>query len=173
MIHEYRASAGWPTTVRKCESLLMAWYQRFWDSNTNGRIPDPFCHMILWHSIFMNLYAQFDDLECACGREREINPQKFGASATAWARSVDAKRCLLHAVLLQQHFQSVEAFDFPELRLLGIDQAKLFHDATRGIQWGRPVSGPFFMAISLLGKISHWKVSERFASTLLALQDLL
>ncbi|KAK6837339.1 hypothetical protein RU639_001134 [Aspergillus parasiticus] len=212
MIHEYRASAAWPTTVRKCESLLMAWYQRFRDSNTNGRIPDPFCHMILWHSIFMNLYAQFDDLECACGREGQINSQKFGASATAWARSVDAKRCLLHAVLLQQHFQSlaigvepaihvpmalyycgiawtsftrfnsgandlqvgsVEAFDFPELRLLGIDQAKLFHDATRGIQWGRPVSGPFFMAISLLGKISHWKVSERFASTLLALQDLL
>ncbi|KAK5800143.1 hypothetical protein VI817_002355 [Penicillium citrinum] len=64
--------------------------------------------------------------------------------------------------------RSTEELDFPELRLLGINQIKLFTEIMGNIRMGRPESGPLFRAIDLLGKINHWKLSQNLTSTLLA-----
>ncbi|KAJ5148299.1 hypothetical protein N7526_001651 [Penicillium atrosanguineum] len=64
--------------------------------------------------------------------------------------------------------RNAEDLDFPELRLLGINQTKLFTEVMGNIQMGRPESGPLFRAIDLLGKINHWKLSQNLSSTLLA-----
>jgi len=64
--------------------------------------------------------------------------------------------------------RSTEELDFPELRLLGISQIKLFTEIMGNIQMGRPESGPLFRAIDLLGKINHWKLSQNLTSTLLS-----
>ncbi|RAH55931.1 hypothetical protein BO85DRAFT_489922 [Aspergillus piperis CBS 112811] len=202
-IHEHRA----PVSVHQCESLLATWYRQFKQSCDPTK-PDPFCQMILWHAVSMRLYARFDELECALGREGLRAAQEASGYAAAWAGSLDAKRCLLHAVLLQRQFQAMNigvepaihvpmalyycgiawasftrfgtgdgvsnlGVNFPEFRILGLDQGQLFREAMRGVQWGMTASGPFSMIISLLGKIGHWKVAERFAGTLLRLQDVL
>ncbi|GKZ24778.1 hypothetical protein AbraIFM66951_002002 [Aspergillus brasiliensis] len=212
-IYEHRS----PVNIHRCESLLATWYRQFQQSCDPTK-PDPFCQMILWHAVSMHLYAQFDELECALGREGQRTAQKASGYAASWAGSLNAKRCLLHAVLLQRQFQALAigvepaihvplalyycgiawasftrfgtaddaesdmmmgggggggVVDFPELRLLGLDQGKLLRETLRGIQWNGTASGPFFMTIRLLGKISHWKVAERLAATLLRLQNVL
>ena len=217
LAHEDRDAGGTRLDiVQNCQRLLTQWYlRRFNHSPRNplhaSKIQDPFCLMILWHSTFMHLYTRFDDLECACGREGEAVSQQKRPYAEAWVRSVDAKRTLLHATLVQRHFQSIavgaepavhvpmalyycgiawasftqfrmleppsdgdsEELDFPELRMLGVNQTKLFCEVTRGIQLGRLESGPLFVIIDLLGKISHWKISETLSATLLAfVEDL-
>lgn len=63
--------------------------------------------------------------------------------------------------------RNAEDLDFPELRLLGINQMKFFAEVMGNIQMGRPESGPLFRAIDLLGKINHWKLSQNLSSTLL------
>lgn len=68
---------------------------------------------------------------------------------------------------------NAEEIDIPELKMLGVNPSKLLYEVTRGIQPGRPESGPFFMIIDLLGKISHWKVSQNLSSTLLAFVETL
>ncbi|OGM45332.1 hypothetical protein ABOM_005614 [Aspergillus bombycis] len=212
LAHENRDSGGTrPAIVQNCQKLLTQWYLRRVNHDPRStlhanRTQDPFCLMILWHSTFMHLYTRFDDLECACGREGETVSQQKRPYAEAWVRSVDAKRTLLHAALVQRHFQSIavgaepavhvpmalyycgiawasftqfrineppidgdsEDLDFPELRMLGINQTKLFCEVTRGIQLGRLESGPLFIIIDLLGKISHWKIAQNLSATLLA-----
>lgn len=86
--------------------LLTQWYQGY-RLRINTTNHDPFSLMILWHSTFINLHANFDQLECACGKEDDAATQKHMAAALAWARSDDAKRCVLHAVLIQKAFQSM------------------------------------------------------------------
>ncbi|KAE8143801.1 fungal-specific transcription factor domain-containing protein [Aspergillus pseudotamarii] len=201
---------SWHATMQKCQGLLIDWYQKYVTSSEVSHKPDHFCLIILWHSIFMHLYTRFDDLECACGRDGEGPAQKQRAYATSWAASENAARTLLHAILIQQHFQllpvgaepaihvpmalyycgiawtsftrfgsklnersvdTTELFNFPEMRSVGISQTKLFQDSTSSVQWGNPESAPFFRIIDLLGKISHWKVSGSFVTTLLSLVE--
>ncbi|KAF9891575.1 hypothetical protein FE257_003586 [Aspergillus nanangensis] len=217
MMYEDRdTTATWPTTVQICHNLLVQWHHNNFpvtlrhDHHTSN-IDDSFCLRILWHSTFMHLYTDFDDLERACGREGEGISAKSIAYATSWARSLDAKRTLLHAGLVQRLFQSIaigeeaaihvpmalyycgiawasftqfglntiptvspnedtpDRLDFSELTLLGINQTELFNEVTRGITLGRSNSRPLFHIIDLLSKVSHWKVSQSFATTLLSL----
>ncbi|KAE8341953.1 hypothetical protein BDV24DRAFT_45916 [Aspergillus arachidicola] len=96
---------SWHATRQKCEGLLLDWYQNYARVSDMNDKPDHFCLIILWHSIFMHLYNRFDELECACGRDGEEAAQKARSYATSWAASGDAIRTLLHALLIQQHFQ--------------------------------------------------------------------
>ncbi|XHG04457.1 hypothetical protein AWENTII_007725 [Aspergillus wentii] len=218
LVLEDRGSGGMQhsATVEKYQRSLIQWFlQRQTHhpetnappSNATKTTADPFCLRILWHSTFMHLYARFDDLECACGREGETLSQQKGAYAACWAKSTNATRALLHAALIQRQFQThalgaepavhvpmalyytgiawasftqfggsddarvdrhTEDLDFPELRLLGINQRKLFAEVMGNVKMGRPESEPLFRAIDLLGKINHWKLSQNLSSTLLA-----
>ena len=89
---------------------LMCWYytfeaERFPSTATTGNFPvDGFCLMVLWHSIFMALLVDFNRLERAIGRDGSTNLLSDDDTiyATQWATSLDAKRCVLHAYLLQK-----------------------------------------------------------------------
>jgi hypothetical protein len=91
--------------VQQCEEWLIEWYRTYAQVSNASKHPDHFCLMILWHSIFMHLDTRFDQLECACGREGETTAQKYRSYASTWADSRDATRALIHATLIQQHFQ--------------------------------------------------------------------
>ncbi|KAL3460090.1 hypothetical protein BJX64DRAFT_263687 [Aspergillus heterothallicus] len=91
--------------VRQCEEFLMEWYYKYAQVSNASKHPDHFCLMILWHSIFMHLETGFDQLECAVGREGEAAAQKNQPYTSSWAGSRAATRALLHATLIQQHFQ--------------------------------------------------------------------
>ncbi|KAJ5814578.1 fungal-specific transcription factor domain-containing protein [Penicillium riverlandense] len=209
------ANTAWPsspTSTTNCHDLLTTWYTQFHRSQ-QGK-PSWLCLMMLWHSVFILLHADIDALECACGRDGADAAQRRRAYALSWLRSADAKRCLLHALLIQKNFESlpagaessihvpmclyycgivwscfmcfagdaeaggnpvtVEAADtlhFAELLLPGVDGMGFFADQTRGLSPRRLATGSLFRIIDLLNRISHWKIAQSLASTLLALVE--
>ena len=114
---------------------LLCWYTTFMSKpviGKHGPIADTFCLMLLWHTAFMNLLASFDTLERAIGRDgpqsRPFSPQAESdvLYATQWAKSISARRCLLHAHALQKvlgamHLDAEPAIHVPHcLFLAGI-----------------------------------------------------
>ena len=187
---ENRDSAtSWAHTAQRCRELLISWYEKYQlgimhRKNSNSG------PMILWHSTFMLVHADFDALELSCGREGIKEAQKAVEYAQVWVNSVDAKRCLLHAVLIQRNFESLpmgaelsihvpmclyycgivlfcflrfggegngmmeaeQSLDFPELRLLGINENNMIAEETGGHQLGRLGSSPLFRLIDQIGR---------------------
>ncbi|KAL4806492.1 hypothetical protein BDV18DRAFT_159666 [Aspergillus unguis] len=188
--------------------VLIEWYRKYAQISNASKHPDHLCLIILWHSVFMHLDTDFNQLECALGREGESTAQRSRPYACRWAQSSGAARALLHATLVQQHFQllpigaepaihvpmalyncgiawtcftrfgasfvdttDLSSSEFPELKLLGHKQMKMFQEIRSNVQLGKAESGPLLKIIDLLGKISHWKVAGSFATTLMALVD--
>ena len=60
---------------------------------------------ILWHSFFMLLSMDIDALECAAGREGSEMSRQHMQGAEEWARSIHAKNCIVHAIMLQRQFE--------------------------------------------------------------------
>jgi hypothetical protein len=102
----HEAASFAPDTAQKCQRLLMLWYETYRPSLIAGK-DGAFPLMILWHSIFVNLHANLDVLECACGREGHDVSQEALGYAQKWATSSDAKRCLLHAICIRRNFESM------------------------------------------------------------------
>lgn len=192
--------------------------------------------MMLWHSIHITLHADINALECAAGREGYDAVQKYTPYARSWVRSPDAKRCLLHALLIQKNFESLSAgaepaiyvpmclyycglvwacfmcfggdalneheseagngdgenenqsrsphgqhdvitigptenLQFAELRLPGVDGIGVFLEQMGGLQPRRLAMGSLFRIIDLLQRISHWKIAQSLAATLLVLVE--
>lgn len=200
--------------------------------------------MMLWHSIHITLHADINALECAAGREGYDGVQKYTPYVRAWLRSADAKRCLLHALLIQKNFESLSAgaepaiyvpkclyyaglvwacflcfggpsaqghehgpraanehgnenenqpcdgdgdghanhdevitigpaenLQFAELRLPGVDGIGVFLEQMGGLQPRRLAMGSLFRIIDLLQRISHWKIAQSLAATLLVVVE--
>lgn len=201
------SDASWLDTAQRCHELLTIWYEKYQTGIIVGRQHGKAGLMMLWHSIFMMLHADMDALEVSCGREGEQAAPKALEYAQAWAKSADATRCVLHAVLIQRHFKSIavgaepsihvplclyhcgivwycysrfgpgdecmasteENLDFPELRLLGINNGKKI--IVEEIGRDGPGLNQLFTVIDLLQRINHWKIGQSFASTLLALVE--
>ncbi|KAJ5707407.1 hypothetical protein N7488_007208 [Penicillium malachiteum] len=201
----------WSSKTTKHHDLLKSWYHTY-HSPMAGK-PSWLCLMMLWHSVFMNPHSDFNALECALGREGYDVAQRHIPYARNWVRSMDAKRCLLHAMLIQKNFESLPAgvepaihvpmclyhcglvwacfmcfgnsnqdsdpidvsvedqLQFSELRLHGIDGIGAFLEQTGGLQPAKLATGSLFRVIDLLQRISHWKISQSLASTLLALVE--
>jgi hypothetical protein len=83
-------------------NLLMDWWQTYYTSNR-----DPFCLPVLWHSIFISLYADLDLLEQAIGRDGQGPSSEASIPVHEWACSLNASRCLIHASLIAQHLDSM------------------------------------------------------------------
>ena len=108
--------ARWRLAAQQCREWLFMWYNKY-QKDIGSHEPDPFCLMILWHSTFMSLHADFDRLECACGREGYDVAQENKEYAYEWTRSADAKRCLLHAVLIQRYLESLKLGTEPSIHV--------------------------------------------------------
>ncbi|PVH69710.1 hypothetical protein DL98DRAFT_438461 [Cadophora sp. DSE1049] len=98
-------SPNWPETARRCKDLLMSWYLKYRESAMYKR--NAASLMILWHSVFMLIYMDIDVLECFSGREGPAIAEMHQESAQGWARSADARRCIIHSVLVQRHFEHI------------------------------------------------------------------
>ena len=95
------------STGTNCHELLTSWYTH--RTQTTSKPSSWLNLLILWHSNFMALHANFDALECACGRDGSEPAQERIPYARAWVRSMNAKRCVLHAILLQNRFECLTA----------------------------------------------------------------
>ena len=92
------------SNFEKYFEALMCWYFTFQLDHERDLIQaDPFCLMILWHTAFMNLLANFNILERAIGRDgsETSSAESDHLYATKWASSTEAKRCILHIHAIQ------------------------------------------------------------------------
>ncbi|KAJ5381824.1 uncharacterized protein N7496_004252 [Penicillium cataractarum] len=83
-------------------NLLIEWWQTYYTSSK-----DPFCLPVLWHSIFISLYADLDLLEQAIGRDGQCPSLEASTPVAEWACSLNASRCLVHASLIAQHLDNM------------------------------------------------------------------
>ena len=80
-------------------SALIDWYHIYYTSNSAF---DQLGLIILWHTVFMNLFTNFDTLERALGRDGPNTSLEENISyAVTWANSISADRCILHAQIIQ------------------------------------------------------------------------
>ena len=89
----------------ECPKILLAWLERYRETPAFKQQEDGL--MMLWHSIHVSLYCDVDTLEIAAGRDGVIAVQRVEGAARTWACSLDARHCILHSLLLQQHFERV------------------------------------------------------------------
>ena len=88
--------------ILNCHTLLTTWYNQH---ATSFKPTSWSSLLILWHSIFISLHVDFDRLELALGRDADEASRSALPYALEWVHSADAKRCLLHAMLVQKHFE--------------------------------------------------------------------
>ncbi|KIN03578.1 hypothetical protein OIDMADRAFT_143129 [Oidiodendron maius Zn] len=91
---------------QRYERDLMSWYSRY--RRAMMERSDPLCLLVLWHAIWMSLLTDFRSLELAIGDEGSTAASSAVASLMPrWSLITDARRCLLHALLLQKRLESV------------------------------------------------------------------
>ena len=84
-----------------CEEIsthLIEWWKTYHTFNQ-----EPFCLPVLWHSIFIALYADLDLLEQAIGRDGDTLVTEASAPVHEWASTLNASRCLVHASLIARY----------------------------------------------------------------------
>ncbi|OAP61174.1 hypothetical protein AYL99_03375 [Fonsecaea erecta] len=92
--------------VSKFESDLLTWYASTpkdfkMSCNPSLQTEAPFSLLPLWHYNFLALSTDLNLLEIASGKEGSEVSSLIRESVTSWIRSLDSKRCLLHALFLQ------------------------------------------------------------------------
>lgn len=87
------------TEQKYLEDAMMSFYESHIRPDRR-RTPDPYCFPVLWHSIYLSLYADINHLELAIGKEGPIEAQNHTASVRSWASSPNGQRCALHAALI-------------------------------------------------------------------------
>ena len=63
--------------------------------------------VMLWHSVFLVVYADLETLERACGRDGDDASWKATHYAQEWANSANGVRCILHAMQIQALFEGI------------------------------------------------------------------
>ncbi|KAK5226049.1 hypothetical protein LTR72_003953 [Exophiala xenobiotica] len=131
MLNVYTRLSGIAASISECrhlgslsseqakhyESDLITWYTSvpapFRElGNTSMQPEAPFSMLPLWHYTFMTLTTDFETLELAIGRDGAAMTPSTGEYALSWISSPDSKRCLLHALLLQNLVASVNMGSF-------------------------------------------------------------
>lgn len=72
---------------------------------------DPFSLIVLWHGIFMSLYASFDLLERVSGKDGPDFTTKDLEQVTQWADGEESRSSMAHALLILRHVQAMSIGD--------------------------------------------------------------
>jgi hypothetical protein len=92
--------------------LLIKWWETYHTSTQ-----DPFCLPVLWHSIFISLYADLDLLEQSIGRDGHHPMSEASSPAREWAGSLNASRCLIHASLIARYLERMSISSEPAIHV--------------------------------------------------------
>ncbi|EXJ82935.1 hypothetical protein A1O3_06752 [Capronia epimyces CBS 606.96] len=95
-----------PSGMEEVSSLLTRFYGRFLQGTASWE-PDHMDMSILWHSAHMSMYADFDLLERAIGRDGSHLSAEDELAVTSWAGSDQAKRCVLHGIMVQKKLETL------------------------------------------------------------------
>lgn len=91
-------------TVQKTRAALMDWCNAYSKAGAEST-EDPHCLMALWHEAFLYLYADFDLLERLIGRDGPVIAEDGVDAGRKWAATSEARRSVLHALLIQRHME--------------------------------------------------------------------
>jgi hypothetical protein len=92
-----------PATQHEITTLLLSWYQSYTRvrPNHDGTDNSPLCLMILWHSIFVSLFADINDLEIVFGKNGSKAATDKSDEVSRWASTSGAKRAALHVIRIR------------------------------------------------------------------------
>lgn len=120
---QYLLDYGSSEFEKLCNGLI-CWYKVYESPINANNSHDHLGLIILWHTIFMALFANFNKLERALGRDGSNVPIEDDLEyAVSWARSISADRCILHAqkvqaLLIQMRLNTHPAIHIPHCAFL-------------------------------------------------------
>ncbi|KAJ5992269.1 hypothetical protein N7451_007993 [Penicillium sp. IBT 35674x] len=97
-------------------SLLIAWWKAYY-TPFKSHEGDTFCLPVLWHSIFISLYADLDLLEQSIGRDGHHHALQAATPVQEWSTSLNASRCLIHASLIAQYIENMSMSSEPAIHV--------------------------------------------------------
>ena len=103
-IQERRASDLDADAKQHFRNLLLTWHQEHY-KHIQGPRKNHINLLIFWHAAFMALYADFDMLELSIGRDGRRVAQETREGINDWAASPEARRSILHALLVLRHLE--------------------------------------------------------------------
>ncbi|KAL5355839.1 hypothetical protein BJX96DRAFT_185038 [Aspergillus floccosus] len=101
--------------TRRISNLLVQWWQTHSVHLRDDE--DPFGLPVLWHSIYMSLYVDMDLLEQAIGRCGDLLKGTASEEVRKWAASLDASKCLVHALLIQRYLERMRVSAEPAIHI--------------------------------------------------------
>ncbi|KAL4874503.1 hypothetical protein BJY04DRAFT_224966 [Aspergillus karnatakaensis] len=102
---------------RRLSSVLMQWWRIYTNHFSVDSDNDPFSLPVLWHSVFLGIYADVDLLEQAIGRDGESRAADASSRIRSWATSLDASKCLVHAILIHQYLERMRVSAEPAIHV--------------------------------------------------------
>ncbi|KAI1295287.1 fungal-specific transcription factor domain-containing protein [Xylaria venustula] len=103
-IQETRPSFLDDTSKRSFRSLLLSWHHDHY-KHIQGAKKYHINLLIFWHAAFMALYADSDLLERSIGRDGREFAEAARGDISTWAASLEARRGVLHAMLILKHLE--------------------------------------------------------------------
>lgn len=97
---------------QKISDLLIDWWKTY-----HTETQDLFCLPVLWHSIYISLYADLDLLEQSVGRDGYYPVYEASTPVREWANSLNASRCLVHASLITQYLERMSISAEPAIHV--------------------------------------------------------
>jgi hypothetical protein len=97
--------------------MLMRWWRIFTSHFPHESEDDSFSLPVLWHSVFIGIYADINLLEQAIGRDGQEVACSRASLIRSWASSLDASRCLVHALLIQQNLERMRVSSEPAIHV--------------------------------------------------------
>jgi hypothetical protein len=177
---------------------LINWYKARQVQLT--KTPDPFCSIILFHSLFISIFSDIDLLEKAVGRDGVETAVLIRPQAQQWAGSDNSIRSVIHCSIMQKYFELLPIEEEPAIHLpRSLFQAAIVWYAY--IIFKSPVPRPlkssydfpelcslgvncnshlrqvdkqgFLKFISLVKRLGPWRVTRTYESILSTLADSL
>ncbi|KAE8405528.1 hypothetical protein BDV37DRAFT_293022, partial [Aspergillus pseudonomiae] len=102
---------------KQLSNLLMRWWRIYTDHFPLDGEDDPFSLPVLWHSVFISIYADIDLLEQAIGRDGDSATNSSCSLIRSWATSLDASRCLVHTLLIQRYLERMRVSSEPAIHV--------------------------------------------------------
>ncbi|KAI0448203.1 hypothetical protein F4803DRAFT_13268 [Xylaria telfairii] len=102
-IQERRSSFLEDTSKQHFRDMLLSWHNDY--KHIQGPKKNHINLLIFWHTAFMALYADSDLLERSIGRDGRQAAQEAREDVERWAGSLEARRGVLHALLMLKHLE--------------------------------------------------------------------
>ncbi|KAL2783255.1 hypothetical protein BJX66DRAFT_134762 [Aspergillus keveii] len=102
----------------RLSNLLMRWWRKYSvyllpEENGGDCVTLP----VLWHSIYLVIYADMELLERVSRRDAQAAAGTNGSLVRSWSRSLDASKCVVHAFLVRCYVERMTVSTEPAIHL--------------------------------------------------------